>query len=101
MLFNSSVVSFPYCAAHCLPKKTGKIPIMGVFNWPGTVIGKTTTPVKCPYGPAAAGATRSCGGNFWTGGVWKNPDVSSCKYKSERTNKLNNLAKVGYMCLIN
>lgn len=87
----------PYHAAHCLSEKTGKESIIGVFDWPLTLIGQTSPPVKCPYGPPAASATRPCGGNFWTGGVWKNPETSSCKYKSKRTNQLNNLAKVGYV----
>ena len=79
---------------------------MGLFDWPLTVIGQKSSSVKCPYGPRAAGATRPCGGNFWIGGVWGAPDVDNCKYKSERTNKLNNLAKVGCvtcpcrMCLV-
>ena len=68
---------------------------MGVFDWQLTMIGQKSPSVDCPYGPPAASATRLCGGKFWTGGVWKNPDVSSCKFKSVRTNKLNNLAKVG------
>lgn len=80
---------------------------MGVFDWPLTAIGQKSSSLKCPYGPQAAGATRPCGGNFWIGGVWGNPDVNNCKYKSARTNKLNNLAKVGdvlcprRMCLVN
>ena len=81
-------------AAHCLPEKTGKVSIMGVFDWQLTVIGQKDSPLKCPYGPTAATATRLCSGNFSSGGVWKDPDVSSCKFKSERTNKLNTLAKV-------
>ena len=81
-------------AAHCLPEKTGKISIMGIFDWQLTVIGQKGSPVKCPYGPTASTATRLCSGNFSSGGVWKDPDVSSCKFKSERTNKLNALAKV-------
>ena len=67
---------------------------MGVFDWPLTEIGQTTPPVKCPYGPPGANAARHCGGNFGAGGEWNNPDASSCKYKSKRTNQLNNLAKV-------
>ena len=81
-------------AAHCLPEKTGKISIIGIFDWQLTVIGQKGSPVKCPYGPTAATATRLCSGNFSSGGVWKDPDVNSCKFKSERTNKLNALAKV-------
>ena len=69
---------------------------MGIFEWQLTVIGGTSSPVSCPYGPPAANATRPCGGNFTTGGMWKSPDVSLCKFKSERTNKLNNIAKVGH-----
>ncbi|XP_078355587.1 adhesion G-protein coupled receptor G6-like [Oculina patagonica] len=80
-------------ATHCLKEKTGKESIMGVFDWSLTMIGQKSSPVKCPYGPPAANATRPCGGKFWTGGVWKNPDASSCKFKSKRTNQLNNLAK--------
>ena len=68
---------------------------MGVFDWPLTVIGQNAPSVECPYGPRAASATRLCGGNFVAGGIWKDPDVNRCKYKSERTNKLNKLAKVG------
>ena len=68
---------------------------MGIFDWSLTVIGQRSSSVKCPYGPQAAAATRVCGGNFWIGGVWENPDVNDCKYKSARTNKLNSLAKVG------
>ena len=67
---------------------------MGIFDWQLTVIGQKGSPVKCPYGPTVATGTRLCGGNFSSGGVWKDPDVSSCKFKSERTNKLNALAKV-------
>lgn len=80
---------------------------MGVFDWPLTAIGQKSSSLKCPYGPQTAGATRHCGGNFWIGGVWGNPDVNNCKYKSARTNKLNNLSKVGdvicprRMCLVN
>ena len=69
---------------------------MGIFEWQLTVIGGTSSPVSCPYGPPAANATRPCGGNFTTGGMWESPDVSLCKFKSERTNKLNNIAKVGH-----
>ena len=91
----SSFFLLHYRAAHCLPKTTGKESIRGVFDWPLTVIGRKSSSVKCPYGPQAAGATRPCGGNFRTGGVWGNPDVDNCKYKSERTNQLDSLAKVG------
>ena len=49
-------------------------------------------PCKLPVW-SARGQT---GGNFSTGGVWESPDVSLCKYKSERTNKLKNIAKVGH-----
>lgn len=87
---------FLYFTAHCLSKETGKKSIMGIFEWQLTVIGGTSSPVSCPYGPPAANATRPCGGNFTTGGMWKSPDVSLCKFKSERTNKLNNIAKVGH-----
>ncbi|XP_022796971.1 uncharacterized protein LOC111335350 isoform X3 [Stylophora pistillata] len=80
-------------ATHCLPKETGKKSVRGIFEWQLTVIGGTSSRVKCPYGPPEANATRSCGGNFLTGGVWKSPDVSLCKYKSARTNKLNDIAK--------
>ena len=69
---------------------------MGVFDWPFTVIGENAPSMECPYGPRAASATRLCGGNFLAGGTWKDPDVSRCKYKSERTNKLDKLAKVGH-----
>ena len=65
-----------------------------LFDWQLTVIGQKGSPVKCPYGPTVANGTRLCGGNFSSGGVWKDPDVSNCKFKSERTNKLNALAKV-------
>lgn len=88
---------FLYFTAHCLPKETGKKSVRGIFEWQLTVIGGTSSRVKCPYGPPEASATRSCGGNFLTGGVWKSPDVSLCKYKSARTNKLNDIAKVGHL----
>ena len=67
---------------------------MGVFDWQLAVIGRNSPSVECPYGPPAATATRYCGGNFLTGGLWESPDVSRCRYKSERTNKLDSLAKV-------
>lgn len=38
-----------------------------------------------------------CGGNFFVGGLWENLDVSGCKYKLERINRLDKFFKVRYM----
>ncbi|XP_068758664.1 LOW QUALITY PROTEIN: adhesion G-protein coupled receptor G6-like [Montipora capricornis] len=81
-------------ATHCLPQETGKISIKGNMTWQITPIGPNSSSVKCPYGPPAASATRFCGGNFSAGGLWENPDASGCKYKSERTNRLDKLSKI-------
>ena len=80
-----------------MTQETGKISIKGYMTWQITPIGQNSSSVKCPYGPPAASATRFCGGNFSAGGLWENPDASGCKYKSERTNRLDKLSKVRYM----
>ena len=91
-LYSNIILLLIYFSAHCLPEKIGKVNIMGVFDWQLTVIGKNSPFVECPYGLVASSATHLCGGNFSTGGIWKNPDINRCKYKSERTNKLNRIA---------
>ena len=91
---NVTVLLLLLYLAHCLPQETGKISIKGEMAWKMTLIGQNPTFVKCPYGPSTFSATRFCGGNFSAGGLWSKVDASSCKYKSDRTNKLDKIAKV-------
>ena len=94
LILNVIVLLLLLYIAHCLPQETGKISIKGEMAWKMTLIGQNSTFVKCPYGPSTFSATRFCGGNFSAGGLWSKPDASSCKYKSDRTNKLDKIAKV-------
>ena len=52
-----------------------------ILQWPETAIGQTVT-LECPCANVSLGiqnnATRYCGGDFDTGGMWSSPEQDAC-----------------------
>lgn len=82
-----------------LPSHSGKRDLDIIMHWPETSIGVMAV-VDCPCGninTSVGGgklqAFRYCGGDFTSGGVWKNPEVMQCNF-SDLARSICNLQNV-------
>ena len=80
-----------------MPESTGDVQIKGIIAWPKTAVGYSAN-ASCPYAyqnTTASLATRACEDfGFTQAPKWKEPDSTSCAYKTKTTRQLSDLAQV-------
>ena len=78
---------------YCLNETVGSVEAYGIFTWPKTAVGKTSS-LPCPYNKENSTSRECRYSNETKGSVWSQIDVQKCTFKDERSKGLFLLAQV-------